>query len=372
MPIYMDLHIVPGITAKGAAEAHRQDLLIQSQYNCTCMTYWVDESKDSAFCLIEAPDEDAVRILHDNAHGLITHQIIQVNKTVVESFLGRIYDPETTTLLEGQLKVFNDPAFRVLVLIKLIDPNLLNQKLGKFDSEALFSKYYNSIELKSVEYEGVVAEHNESVDTILSFTSSFNAVSFALVLYDLFSVEDRILLNLRISINAGMPVSKSDKIFGDTITLGEKLLLLANPNKIILAPIIKEIAHRNFFNESSKNIYVLSPNDEKLYIQLLNVLEENISNESFGVDAFCRLMALSKSSLNRATQSLAGISPNTLLQEYRLSKAFQLLVKNGDSISEIAFKVGFRSPSYFSKCFKERYDISPSEFVSRLKANNRA
>lgn len=372
MPIYMDLHIVPGITAKGAAEAHRQDLLIQSQYNCTCMTYWVDESKDSAFCLIEAPNEDAVRVLHDNAHGLITHQIIQVNKTVVESFLGRIYDPETTTLIEGQLKVFNDPAFRVLVLVKLIDPILLSHKVGKLESEELFSHYHKNIEVKSAEHEGVRAEHNERITTILSFTSTFNAIAFSSALHEAISVKGRDLLNIKISINAGMPVSKSDKIFGDTIAFGEQLLFLANPNKIILAPIIKEIAHRNFFNQSSKSIYALSPSDEKLYNHLLNILEENISEESFGIDEFCRLMALSKSSLNRATQSLAGSSPHTLLQEYRLSKAIQILVRNVDSISEIAFKVGFRSPSYFSKCFKERFDISPSEFVRRLKETNRA
>jgi hypothetical protein len=72
MPIYMDLHIVPGITAKGAAEAHLQDLLVQAQYNCTCMTYWVDESKNSAFCLIDAPNPEAVKELHNKAHGLMT------------------------------------------------------------------------------------------------------------------------------------------------------------------------------------------------------------------------------------------------------------------------------------------------------------
>ena len=45
MPIYMDRHIVPGIEAKHAAQAHREDLKIQDEYGCRCMTYWVDEER---------------------------------------------------------------------------------------------------------------------------------------------------------------------------------------------------------------------------------------------------------------------------------------------------------------------------------------
>lgn len=114
-PIYMDLHIVPGITAKDAAEAHREDIKIQDDYGCRCMTYWVDEDRDSAFCLIDAPDKEAVRKMHDRAHGLIPHEIIQVNSNVVDAFLGRIQDPETfDELASPDIKVFNDPAFRII------------------------------------------------------------------------------------------------------------------------------------------------------------------------------------------------------------------------------------------------------------------
>ena len=73
MPIYMDRHIVPGIEAKHAAEAHREDLKIQDEYGCRCMTYWVDEDRGSAFCLIDAPDIESVKKMHDRAHGLMPH-----------------------------------------------------------------------------------------------------------------------------------------------------------------------------------------------------------------------------------------------------------------------------------------------------------
>jgi hypothetical protein len=49
MPIYMDIHNVPGVEASNLAEAHRQDILIQGKYHCKCMTYWLDEARGVAF-----------------------------------------------------------------------------------------------------------------------------------------------------------------------------------------------------------------------------------------------------------------------------------------------------------------------------------
>ena len=60
MPIYMDVHIVPGVKARNVAEAHRKDLLHQQEFGCNCMTYWIDEGRESIFCLIEAPNKEAV------------------------------------------------------------------------------------------------------------------------------------------------------------------------------------------------------------------------------------------------------------------------------------------------------------------------
>src|SRR5215467_4676853 len=108
MPIYMDVHLVPGVKAKDVAEAHRKDLLHQEEYNCKCMTYWIDEQRESIFCLIEAPEKSVVEELHRKAHGLIPNKIIEVNNNLVESFLGRIYDPSEAELTDDGLKVFTD------------------------------------------------------------------------------------------------------------------------------------------------------------------------------------------------------------------------------------------------------------------------
>ncbi|HET6995148.1 MAG TPA: DUF4242 domain-containing protein, partial [Chitinophagaceae bacterium] len=122
MPIYMDVHIVPGVKAKDVAEAHRKDLLHQEEHGCKCMTYWIDEERENIFCLIEAPDKAAVEEMHNKAHGLIPNKVIEVSSNVVESFLGRIYDPEEAKLSDEGLKVFSDPSYRVLLVTAITDP----------------------------------------------------------------------------------------------------------------------------------------------------------------------------------------------------------------------------------------------------------
>lgn len=367
MSIFMDLHIIPGVTAKAAAEAHRQDLLIQKKYNCNCMTYWVDEENNRAFCLIEAPNAEAVKELHKNAHGLMPHKIIEVNDTVVESFLGRIYDPETPQTLESQLKIFNDPAFRVLVLIQMTDPVFLTDKLDTNKCEQLFTHFQSGTKQKSKEFEGEIAEYDESI-AIISFTSAFNALGCAFSLLEFFSESEKEFLNLKISVNAGMPVTqtKNEMVFGETIEFGKSMFYLNQPDRVTVAPIIKEITHKNYFKEHS-NIVSLSNSDETMLRQLMDTLEENSGDEAFNNDRFCKATSLSRSSLNRTTQALTGRSPNTLLKEYRLNKALQLLKKEMLSISQVAFAVGFGSPSYFSKCFKTHFGISPTTYTDRQK-----
>src|SRR5215213_9752533 len=140
MPIYMDIHIVPGVKAVNVAEAHRKDLLHQDEYHCKCMTYWIDEVRESIFCLIEAPTKEAVEEMHSKAHGLVPNKVIEVSTSVVESFLGRIYDPPQAETVDG-MKVFSEPSFRVLIVTKTTDPVLLQHKLGPEKATELLERH---------------------------------------------------------------------------------------------------------------------------------------------------------------------------------------------------------------------------------------
>ena len=92
MPIFMDRHNIEGETAAGIAEAHRKDLEIQDQYGVKFLTYWFDQERGTTFCLIDAPDAESARNVHEAAHGAIPQDIIPVDISAVEAFLGRIGD----------------------------------------------------------------------------------------------------------------------------------------------------------------------------------------------------------------------------------------------------------------------------------------
>lgn len=358
MPIYMDLHIVPGITAENAAKAHLQDLRFQDEFDCNCMTYWVDETKNSAFCLIEAPNPDAVKNLHNKAHGLITHQILEVNSTVVESFLGRIYDPDVPSELDTQLKVFNDPAFRVLVLLSHNDAVLMALKYGKDKSNNYFQSLYAFIDHAAKTHEGSTVRHTQ--DMLLSFTSAFKAIDFAKNVHSFISENKEIQTDVKVVINAGMPVTDHKTLFGETIDIAKSMLYIKALQPIVLAPIINEIST---FKTSDKSILkTISEKEEETVYKLITVLENNYHLPLFKVQQIAELMFVSKSGLNRLIKQLTGHSPKTLLKHIRLYKSLTYLKKQQNNVSETATACGFESPAYFSKCFLKHFKIVPSQY----------
>jgi len=358
----MDQHLLPGVTARDVAEAHRRDMLIQHHHACNCITYWIDEKRGNAFCLIEAPDKEAVVELHKNAHGLTPNRIIEVNDSVVESFLGRISDPEDAVTSDNGLKVFSDPSFRVILVTRINDPILLQYKFGKEKANELLNRHNEVIRKELAAHGGREAE-NEGAGFVGSFNSAAKAVSCALAIQKSLSESDWDLAGFRIGINAGEPVSKNEKLFGDTIQLAERMCMVAKNRQVVITSAVKELVSKDFFQNKDNNILTLSSNDETLIGLLFNKLEENWKDPDFNVTDYCQTMAMSKSQLYRTTTALSGFSPNTLLKEFRLEKARELMKKQHYNISQITFDSGFTSPSYYTKCFKKKYGLLPMAYL---------
>ena len=365
MPIYMDVHIVPGVKAKNVAEAHYQDLLHQNEFGCKCMTYWIDEKRESIFCLVEAPDKDAVKEMHSKSHGLIPGKIIEVSSSVVQSFLGRIYDPEEAELSQEGLKVFTDPSYRVLIITKTIDPVLLQYKLGVERANELLKDHNNTVRRNISQCGGTEVEHGGS-GFIISFTSAAKAISCALAIQNDMASHIAEAIGFKMSINGGEPIERSNKLFGDTIQLAHYMFAIPRNFKVIVASTVKDLAMKDHNQKSEKSFFSLSPQDEALLDALFGKLEENWQNSEFDVDDYCHAMAMSKSQLYRKTVALTGLSPNLLLKEFRLEKAKDLMKKQHYTISQITFDSGFTSPSYFTKCFKKKYGLLPMNYMELL------
>ena len=362
MPIYMDVHIVPGVKAKDVAEAHRKDLLCQGEYGCNCMTYWIDEDRETIFCLIEAPDKDAVKEMHDKAHGLVPHKVIEVSSSIVESFLGRIYDPDEAKTSGNGLKVFADPSFRVLLVTKITDPVLLQHQIGIEKTNELIKRHNDIIRKNIAEYEGSEVEHGGN-GFIVSFTSAAKAVSCAMAIQKDLPGTDANVLDLRIAVSGGEPIEKSNKLFGDAIQFANYLCSVTNSSKIAIASNVKEMVLKDHLQNKADRFLSLSQQEEDFLRSLFNKLEEKWQDPDFDIPEYCQAMAMSQSQLYRKTTALTGMSCNVLLKDFRLEKAKELMKKQKFSVSQITFESGFTSPSYFTKCFKKKYGLLPMSYI---------
>jgi AraC-like DNA-binding protein len=365
MPIFMDVHIVPGVKAKDVAEAHRLDLLHQHEHGCNCMTYWIDESRESIFCLIEAPDKDSVELMHSKAHGLIPGKIIEVNSNLVEAFLGRIYDPTDAQITKEGLKVFADPSFRILLVTKTIDPVLLKHKLGDEKARELLDKHISVIRKNISQHGGREVEHDGS-GFVVSFSSASNAMACALsVLKEMPDTVSK-QIDLKLAINAGEPVESSERLFGETIQFALNMCRIAKEGNIAIASPVKELIADDLFQKERKYLMNLLPQDEHLLKLLFGKLEDNWQDSDFDLTEYCNATAMSGSQLYRKTVALTNLSPNSLVKDFRLQKAKELMRKQHYNIAQITFDSGFTSASYFTKCFKKKYGLLPMAYLELL------
>ena len=367
MPIFMDLHIITDASPKDVALAHRLDFEREDQYGCRAITYWFDEERGTGFCLFDAPDKDSVIELHRNTHGIVPNEIIPVDSNIVEAFLGRIKDPEGYYEPENPtLKIFNDPAFRVIMVTKTEDERLLKRNLGEEKTKGLLNIHNQIIREKIKQFNGREAE-NEKDGFVISFTSATKAVECAAKIFQSLHVAAD-LLNFKIGIHAGLPVNKSKRLFGKTISFAEFLCKISKREKIILSSTISDLYKSNVdkqFNDQHSVKWISSAEQDFLE-KLLNIIEENWAESEFGVKKFCNEMLISKPQLYRKCKHLTGMSPNELVREFRLNKSLFLLKNDSRNISQTTYEAGFNSPSYFTKCFQKRFDIQPLAYQKEM------
>jgi AraC-like DNA-binding protein len=367
MPIFMDRHDVSeAVTAEKVAELHQEDLKVQHQFGCRGLTYWFDDKRKTAFCLIEAPDTKAIQKMHDQAHGDVPHSIIEVDPSIVESFLGRIEDPEKAQNTE--LNIINDPAFRTIMVISINRSTLVKGDTFLFKSS--FSKF--NLEVREIlsAYDGKSVSQTD-YHYLVSFKSVTNAVRAAsdiqLLSREFNKQEKNGNIIFKIGLNAGLPVTNKQLIFEDTIKLAERMCEIVK-GEIIVSAEVKDLYKSENANTfiKGKSIFSLSYADEKFITLLMNYADSAWDNTDLKVDHFNKPLGCSKSQLYRKMIFITGKSPNTFIREYRLNEALKLLRKSAGNISEIAFETGFSSPSYFTKCFKNKFGLLPADYLSSL------
>lgn len=123
----------------------------------------------------------------------------------------------------------------------------------------------------------------------------------------------------------------------------------------------RQIMFNKFYNGITKNAKAKTTTLDNEFIQkALNYINDNISETELSVEVLASEVFLSRSQLYRKIKTLTGVSVNEFIRNVRLEKAKELIEFGNDNINEISYKVGFSSPSYFTKCFKEKFGYLPT------------
>jgi AraC-like DNA-binding protein/uncharacterized protein HemY len=122
-------------------------------------------------------------------------------------------------------------------------------------------------------------------------------------------------------------------------------------------------------SEKFKDVLTSSPEhtgdsmDQRLLKKVIEVVENNIGDQQFGVEKMAKEMGMSRTNMHRKIKAITGFPPSELIRSIRLRKAAILLLNQVDSVSQISFQVGFEDHSYFSKSFKKQFGVPPSEYL---------
>ena len=239
MPIFLDRHDLRGFSAADIAEAHRKDLEIQQHYGVRFLTYWFDEERGTGFCLIEAPDRETAARVHAEAHGNVALDVIPVDLSAVQAFLGRISDPRGA---DHHHRHGYDAAFRAVMFTDIVNSTGMTARLGDVRSVEMVRAHDAMVRQALHDHEGREVKHTG--DGIMAvFADSSRAVAAAIDIQSAlagFNTRSEEKLEARIGIHAGQPVEDSNDLFGATVQGAARICGAAQPGGILVSREVRD------------------------------------------------------------------------------------------------------------------------------------
>ena len=239
MALYMDRHELGDATAEDLARAHVCDLQVQDKYGVRFVTYWYHQRAATGFCLVEAPDRGAAEAAHREAHGNLACEIIEVEWSSVEGFLGRIREPAPG-------EVWEENPLRAIVCTEL-DESALPQGVG------------NKLVRRALKARGAL-DVDQGGGVLGCFPSLSAALEYGLAMQESFSplasFYSRVPIKPRIGIALGEPLYRGFGLFGAVTQVAAHLCALARPGETLISGEVQ--AH----NEASRYQLEENPKSE--------------------------------------------------------------------------------------------------------------
>jgi signal transduction histidine kinase/DNA-binding response OmpR family regulator len=129
----------------------------------------------------------------------------------------------------------------------------------------------------------------------------------------------------------------------------------------------RERLRLKFSEQPAMNAEVLTTNsrDKEFIEKIIAIIEQRITDSQLSVEELSKELAMSRSNLHKKLKSLSGMGPNELIRLIRLKHAAKLLTTKQHTVTEVAYLSGFSSPSYFTKCFQQQFNVGPKEYAEK-------
>lgn len=243
MPLYMDIHELPGITPEQLAAAHHADHQTQEKYGVKYRKYWVNQDCGKVFCLAEAPSAEAANQVHREAHGFVAEKLLEVQPELLDAFLGGgEVNAAGAALLPGGANGAIDPAIRTVLFTDIVDSTALTQTLGDERAMELLSIHDTVVRDALAAHQGREIKHTG--DGIMAcFVSAAAAMRCAIQIQRDLARRERsdLPINVRIGGAAGEPVERANDIFGSTVQLAARLCAYAQPDQTVVSNVVAEL-----------------------------------------------------------------------------------------------------------------------------------
>ncbi|WP_300439179.1 nickel-binding protein [Christiangramia sp.] len=364
MPVFMDYHFLPGLTIEDVKKAHLADKQLQEKYQVEFLQLWVNKEAGTIFSLIDAPNKQACSDIHQEAHGAIACNVIDVDPGLVYFLMG-----DDKYLQHGIVHTSRgdiDTGYRYILCIDITsktdtDIPIFSRRLTEtITAQGIATSIIsenNGKKLENIGEEGIIAV----------FEKADEVMECALELHEVFASKvDAAEWNLEFSlgINYGPPVTMEEGLFSESVAYAKYLSLMANHREILVPGIFTKTGFFDKLCTDCKKVKVITERDQHFVQNFFRQVEKHFSDEGFSLSILCSEIGVSRAQLYRKVMKVTGRSPGIFIRCLKMHRALSLIREENLNISEIALEVGYNNPSYFSKCFQERFGIMPSKVIS--------
>jgi class 3 adenylate cyclase len=244
MPIYMDVHRNLGdVTEEDIRAAHQRDLEVQTDFGVHFLTFWFNQPDGQAFCLVEAPDKEAAVACHKHAHGLVPHDMIEVERPTVSLFMGEweANIPDVARV-DGPGSAV-DSGLRAIMFTDLEGSTAVSSRDGDERAMEVIERHDEIVRNALADADGREVKHTG--DGILAcFDTVSRAMDCAVTIQQGFAAIDDHRLGgcVTIGISAGEPVDRDQDIYGAVVNLAARICGHAEPGQTLVSAAVKEMS----------------------------------------------------------------------------------------------------------------------------------